>query len=442
MGEAFPQRKRRLEAKELSVLLSRSVSVLLGPVITVAVGLFFSPVLQGYYYLFASIAAAANFFEAGISTAIIQFAAHEASNLKLDLNGSISGTEQAKRRLASTFRFALKWYSFAALIAVSCIGGIGGFFLAGRTDNIEWLLPFSVLVISLGLNLALQPFFVLLEGVGKVSYAYRCRTVSAIATMLTRFGMVVGGVGLMAMPIPAIIGVIVGLFLLLPARKIFLSILKVDDQGALDWRSEIWPFQSKIAISWMAGYFTVAMFTPVLMTVAGPAEAGQVGMTVALFSGCTALAASFIQAHAPALGGHASAGSWSQLNALFLAKAKLSVGVAAALVACITLGFGFLKALHLQIADRVVGISALIFFALGFLAYHCEGVLAFYIRAQKREPYFVLEIIGALVIFPCTVFLGRAMGSLGVAVGFAAAHLFLLLPIAAWILSRNYKAAR
>ncbi|MDZ4057811.1 hypothetical protein [Hydrocarboniphaga effusa] len=434
-------RPRWLDAAESSVLLSRAVNVMLGPVITLAIGIFFSPELQGYYYFFASIVAAANFFEAGVSTAIIQFAAHEAGKLKLDFHGHISGPEQAQQRLAATFRFAVKWFWSAAAIATFCIGGLGWTFLAGRDDQVDWMLPFIVLVLSLGLNFAIQPFFVFLEGAGKVAYVYRGRTASALVATTARLGMVMAGADLIAISLSSIIAVIVGLLFLLPAKKLFSSILKINSQGALDWKSEVWPFQSKIALSWMAGYFTVAMFTPVLMAVAGPVQAGQIGMTVALLNGCTALAASFIQAHAPALGGYAGAGQWKELNRLFFVKAKRSIGGGATLISAVTLFFVVLQLFRVPIADRVVGAGAFVLLALGFFAYHCEGVLAFYVRAQKREPYFMLEILGAIVIFPCTFFLGRAWGAWGVSMGFAAAHLLLLLPMALWILKQNQKGS-
>ncbi len=45
----------------------------------------------------------------------------------------------------------------------------------------------------------------------------------------------------------------------------------------ISWRREVWPFQWKIAVSWLCDYFIFQLFTPVLFAFRGPVEAGQDG---------------------------------------------------------------------------------------------------------------------------------------------------------------------
>ena len=55
---------------------------------------------------------------------------------------------------------------------------------------------------------------------------------------------------------------------------------------------EIFPFQWKIALSWISGYLIFQLFNPVLFATEGSKIAGQMGMTMVAISGISSISIS------------------------------------------------------------------------------------------------------------------------------------------------------
>lgn len=426
----------KLDTKELAVVASRMTSLLLGPATILAVGLFLDPVLQGFYYTFGSVLAATMFFEAGVSTAIVQFAAHEASGIKLVRARIADARDESMRRLAAILRFSLGWFWCLSAIMGLGVGAVGVLVLSNQESGVDWLAPWCLLVVAAVLNFLLQPFFVFLEGVGRLAYVYTFRTARGLLQSSVLVVCIVGGAGLYSLALANLASFLLGVAFVLPNIRLVRDVMGHHRVGTLSWRTEILPFQWRLAASWAAGYFTVSMFTPALMMVRGPVEAGQMGMSVSLFVACTSVAASFIQAHAPRLGELAGASAFEQMHALFVRKSRVAILVAFVLIAVVVGGVAVGEILGVHAVERVIPAGALALLGVGFVAYHIEGVLAFFMRAQKREPYFLLEVVAATLILPSTILLGNAWGVWGVAAGFAVVHVLVILP-AAWIVLRR-----
>jgi hypothetical protein len=434
------RRPERLERKELSVLSARVVSLLIGPLTVLAVGTALDPVTQGYYYTFGSVLAAAVFFEAGVATAVVQFTSYEAGQLDIG-RGRIAGDTGAHQRLSGVLRFAIYWFWSVALLMGVFILVLGLVIFGGRTDGVEWLTPWILLVATTVASFLLQPLFAFLEGLGLISYVYGFRMVRSLLQSGAVIISVLAGADLYSLPIGGAVALLVSLCFVLPRLRILRATGWKHGKGALSWKTQILPFQWRIAVSWAAGYFTVSSFTPVLMVVQGPVLAGQVGMSVTLMVACTSLAGSFVQAHAPSLGALWGGGARREMYALFRRKASLSIAACLVLLTLLVIGVVVARLFEWSIAFRVVDPASLALLAIGFSVYHTEGVLAFFMRAQKLEPYFLLETVGALVIFPSTVILGSNFGAFGVAAGFALAHLLIIGPIAVSIFRRRLHLA-
>ena len=73
---------------------------------------------------------------------------------------------------------------------------------------------------------------------------------------------------------------LVGAGFVVSRRRLLGPLLQYPTQDErVDWRTEIWPFQWRLAVSWLCGYFTFQLFNPILFAVRGPIEAGQMGDT-------------------------------------------------------------------------------------------------------------------------------------------------------------------
>ena len=75
--------------------------------------------------------------------------------------------------------------------------------------------------------------------------------------------------------------------------KLLKKAFKYFVEEKVDYWKEIFPYQWKIALSWMSGYFIFQVFNPIIFAFYGPIAAGQVGMTLVLVNAMVSLIANW-----------------------------------------------------------------------------------------------------------------------------------------------------
>ena len=74
-----------------------------------------------------------------------------------------------------------------------------------------------------------------------------------------------------------------GLFFLASHRRLLTGLFRhFTTEAAIHWNREVWPFQWRIAVSWMCSYFIAQVFIPIIFALRGPVEAGQIGMSLSI----------------------------------------------------------------------------------------------------------------------------------------------------------------
>src|ERR1035441_8019320 len=111
----------------------------------------------------------------------------------------------------------------------------------------------------------MDPLFSFLEGCGRIPQVARMRFTQAFAGSLMAWTALCLHHGLFA-PAMIISGqAIAGGCFLFTQRRLLLPLLRhTTSVHIVSWRREIWPFQWRIAISWLCGYFIFQLFNPVL----------------------------------------------------------------------------------------------------------------------------------------------------------------------------------
>src|SRR5208283_6098922 len=67
----------------------------------------------------------------------------------------------------------------------------------------------------------------------------------------------------------------------------------------VSYKREIFPYQWKIAISWISGYFIFQLFNPILFATEGAVMAGKMGMTLVVLNGIFSLSFSWMSTKVP-----------------------------------------------------------------------------------------------------------------------------------------------
>lgn len=466
----------------LFLLFGRGWSLVSGPVTISLIALCFTREMQGFYYTFASVMALQVFLEMGFSQSIIQFASHEFSKLSFEPGGQLKGDPEARSRLISLGRLALKWYSVLAVLVVICIGTGGHLFFslkgtvpsaptkliatggsgqaglnwttpasgggasasnpdtrppAGKTIP-AWIVPWWLLVLAAGMNLALMPLWSLLEGCNQVSFIYACRTVSAFINSLALWSAMKGGAGLYCGAIASLVGVIVtAVVFLVWWRDLLRELLSPPQLSVISWRDEIWPFQWRIAISWMSGYFIFSLFNPVLFYFHGPVVAGQMGMTWQLVASLNAIAVSWSMSKASRMGILASERRHADMDRIFKATTIQATGACAFGGVILLLALAWLQG-HYEIGTRFLTVDCAFLLVLATVANQVTTSQAVYLRAHKQEPFLTLSLVNGLVVGIAVILMGRAWAAWGACLAYAVVQVSLV-PFATLIWQRCRK---
>src|SRR5438105_14192168 len=77
-----------------------------GPFTVIFIAAFLSKNEQGFYYAFSSVLGVVSLFELGLSSVILQFTGHERAHLEWASDGTLTGNDMAKGRVARLVRMA------------------------------------------------------------------------------------------------------------------------------------------------------------------------------------------------------------------------------------------------------------------------------------------------------------------------------------------------
>lgn len=414
-------------------ILARGWASSAGLVTVALIARFLSPAEQGYYYTFGSLIALQIVFELGFSLVILQMASHERAHLIFSPGGVISGDAIAHARLASVLQKTVRWYTAAALVLAVFLLTAGSHFFSAHQQgagNVSWRLPWFAASIAATLTFQLDPILSFMEGCGFVPNVARLRLAQAMTgSSLAWLAMAVHhGLFAPAMIITGNAGV--ASFWLFRRRELLLPLMRHrSGEHRIHWMKEVWPFQWRIAVSWLSGYFIFQLYNPVLFAYRGAIVAGQMGMSLSLSSALVTVAVSWVNTKAAPFGTLIARKEYAKLDQLFFQSVKQSFTVCAIGAVAVWIGVVYLNWAHLPFAHRVLdplSLGILLLIAPLNVVIFAEAT---YLRAHKQEKFLLPSVLGAILVGSSTYFLGRSYGALGVVVGSLLVGLLMGLPL-------------
>jgi O-antigen/teichoic acid export membrane protein len=410
---------------------SQAWMALAGPATILVIAHTLEPARQGFYYTFSSLLGIQVFFELGLATVIVQVASHEWASLRRGLDGRLEGNAGALSRLASLGRFSSAWYAIAAILLVTILLIGGDYFFASRavSYSIEWKLPWMCLSVAMGLNLLIQPQFSLIEGCNQVSSVYGIRLVQAIAASLGIMVALVFRGGLYSLAVGAGLRLIIGTWWLAFRQRDFLFlVLRSRPTEKVDWWHDVWPFQWRIAVSWLSGYIIFSLITPAMFQFHGPIVAGQMGMSLALVGAVESFACAWLNTRSPRFGILVAQRNYPALDELFARSLRASLLIAALGALGVVAMLTMFDAILPQYVTRFLPLLPM-----GLLViYRVTNVgitgMALYLRAHKQEPLMGVSLVNAILSGLAIWLLGKTFGPTGAIAGSLAATLFWSLP--------------
>ena len=403
-------------------VLGRGWNTLSGAVTILLVARFLTPAEQGYYYTFASLVALQVVFELGFSFVILQMASHERVHLSIAKDHRITGDTIAHARLASVLQLSVRWYLIAALLMAIIVTPAGMLFFATHQRHgalVPWELPWISAVLATFFTFQIDPILSFVEGCGQVAQIAGMRFWQAFVGSALAWIALISHRGLYAPA--AVIGgrALVGALFLCSRRRLLVPLLRLHPgQHAVKWRSEMLPFQWRLALSWLSGYFIIQIFTPVLFAYRGPEAAGRMGMSLRITISISTIALAWIDTKAAPFGNMVARRDFSTLDRTFLRTLIQSGALLASAAVLLFVALHLLEPMYPQIQSRVLPDSLFALLLATALLNHVVFSQAIYLRAHKQEPFLYLSVLVAVLTVVSALIAGRFWGAEGIAIGY------------------------
>ncbi|MEN9918143.1 MAG: hypothetical protein RL662_579 [Bacteroidota bacterium] len=397
---------------------------------------------QGYYYTFGSILAIQVFFELGLGSIITQYVAYEVAHMRLE-GHSFVGSDQYKSRLTSLLRLFVKWYFIISILFLFVLIAVGFAFFSkfGGIGTVEWKAPWIILSVSSAFNLFLSPFIAFIEGLGKVKEVAFLRMLTQIvAILLVWFVLLMGGKLYASAFAFFAYSVISSTFLMSNRfRKLFINLWRYKVVERVDYKQEIFPYQWRIALSWLSGYFIFQLFNPVLFAYSGPKIAGQVGITLTALNGILSLVLSWTSTKVPFWSSLISKQEYDTLDISFNQVIRSSTFVC---ICCVCLFLLFLMGLsfvYIPLYDRFLPITLVIILSTTIIINNMVNAWATYLRCHKKEPFLIQAVIIGVLTALSTYLSGKYIGVDGVVIGYTLITVLVSFPLSFCIFTTKKK---
>ena len=390
------------EDKDLfNTTLNQGFKLISGPLFLLLIPFYISREVQGYWFSFMSISALSILADLGFTIIILQFSAHEFAFLKYE-NQVLSPIEDKLNvhleRLASVFRFSINWLKKIILLAFPIILVIGFWLFNSKDDNVNWLLPWIVYTLGAAIMFANTVILSFIEGCNNVAITQRIRFYNTLINFIILFPLLILGFNLFALAISLLLSsLLTSVIIILKFRSFLNQLWVLSKANYYNLFPEFWLFFKKYSLSVVSGFLVIQIFTPLAFHFYGAVEAGKVGLTMSLATAIFSISNVWFQSIAPRVNILTSQKNWSILNKLIFER--LIFALLTYLISFAFFGLIFYQlqnSFFTKITSRFlppVGILILFFYWLIQLPVY---IMAFYLRAHKKEPYMYLSIFGAV----------------------------------------------
>ncbi|WP_206951645.1 hypothetical protein [Trinickia acidisoli] len=409
-----------------SILALRVWQAGAGLVSTILAIKYLTPELQGWYYSFLSVASLYTLFDLGLSTVLLQVAAHSFVGLRWAHGNRLVGARSA--HFKSLLGKSVRWYAAAAIaFFVLLLPGGWIFFASKASAGITWAPCWLVLCAVTAGGLIVLPFLSLIEGSGRISQVYSVRLVTAMLGSLGCWAALVAGGGLWATTMTPAMALCVPLVWLARRHRPLVAIARDEPGDSYRWREEVWPLQWRLALNWLCAYLLTQINIPNLFRTQGAIVAGQFGLSLTVVNTICLISQSWLLRRVPAMAQAAAVHDWPKLDHLFWRDFGIMLGVFT-VGATAFLGLASLVA-NLPVAHRLLPWPQLLGLTVFAFATQFTSALALQLRSFRREPLVWLNVCTTLITLPAAFYATRHDSSAGLIAVLASMAVALNLPI-------------
>lgn len=371
-------------------IANRGISLLGNFGLILLIILFLDLEMQGFYYSFYSLIFLKFFAELGLGFAIIQTISH------------IVSSNQKETILASHISFFIKWYAAASILLLFVLMPAiyifkDQYILVNNYQN-RIVNPWIFLSIATALSVFLNGLVSILEGYKKILEVSKLRLIQSLTNVVVVALCLAAGFELWSLTLGAVASMgMIGLSLY--KYRSYYLFPNIINRVKVEWRTEIWPFQWRLAVSWISGFFIFYFMTPLVLRYSGPTAAGQLGMSLQILQAINSIAVLFVSTNASIFGGFLAQKKFALMEKEFLSSAvKATVFLFILCAGFWIFKLGIETFTDQEISMRLVANHDILWLALAGLANHIFFIMNYYFRSFKQETLWLLSLVNSLAI--------------------------------------------
>lgn len=371
-------------------VLSNLVRVVVGPISLLLVAKSLSSDELGFYYTFFSLQAASQLLEAGMGFVLMQFIAHKMHFASFS-NERLHGDEDAVIYVYGKALFLFLWYCISAILVFFLIYYSALFVFSDYGGVVEWRkawLAFALTGMFLFVS-ASQGY--VLEGLQNQRSVFKLRIFAGLLYAITLWVSLSLNFGLYSVSIAqAVSAFFYFCAYAMILRNFFVGLVGFSKNNlTVKWLAselkEVWPFFSRISITWIGGYFFWNSLNVVSFKFSGAEFAGQFAMTLAIFRSGTSICESIVSSKQVLYG--SLIGSLNYVEAFVVFKKKNIISLVSMVV-----GTVFVLVLYEYwpnfLREKVLPFSQVCIVALSYVFMLPMLNMALFMRCTKCEPMF------------------------------------------------------
>jgi O-antigen/teichoic acid export membrane protein len=406
---------------------------------------YFSKEMQGFYYTFSSLIALQALVELGLNNAVLQFISHEMSKLRWNKFSIIIGNQKAKKRVQSLFFFSLRWFLVASLILTTVLIFLGLHFFSAYTSNdIDFKYPWIFLVCSVSFMLLVNSLLVVLEGCNKVLSTLKIRFYQSLISTSVSCISIINGLKLYSLCAALLAANLIGVVLLwVYHKRFFIDLLNFKSSlSGVNWKNEVFPFQSKVALSWFSGILMFQLFTPIVFAKMGPEAAGKVGVSLQIIMTLNLLSLSWLSTKSSLFSRYVALSQRSKLDYLYDRSFIQSSVFHLTFLLLSIIGLTLMKNYSPVLYERVLPINFFSILCIASFGNHFLFSQAVYLRAHKKELLMGISVFSAFTTLVLAFVLTGYWGLVGTVFSFAIPSIFINFLLGNYVFNKFRKSVK
>lgn len=371
-------------------LLGTVWRMVFAPISLFLVALKLTPELQGYYYLFFSIAGMQAIIEAGFSHTLVQSISHEMEGVRFE-NHNLYGDNDKLQNIREAMRAGFFWYTIVAVSCIAVIFPIGIYIIGSEhwTDFDLWFKPWLLFIICFSLNIFLYPVNFFFEGILHLDKIYKNRLIIQILSSVFFIVAILGGANLYSIIVFSLTGYFVNLTqLFIPNYKLFSDY--IFNRPSKYYIRSTYKWQLKVSAVWCTGYLYWQLPTVIIFSMLGPIVSGQYSMTVHVINSVMNIGQVFVKTKAAIIGELRASGHFLEAFALYRKNSIYSyVFIACSMVGIVLFWYLFPNFI---VWSRILPSAQTAILGVAFAITMITINQAMFARCSKEEPFFMISM--------------------------------------------------